>query len=357
LDTLLWGSKKIPHHSKYGLPPAKNDILIVGKDCWKQDTTKNGFRWAGREKDGSLDGFVFDALLFFRVTEDPQPPHSLHWMDEVREGRYIYNDRFRIEPLCRANHIAASSLPRDLEKVFAATVSNTSPITTTLPDSELDSIADLAGEDRWVQLYNLPPDPTVDCSLDFKVPTRLYWNSEKSSARKKSGTSGTKSWTDESSKSSGGRQRDTLRRLATEQYAVDRAISYYKSHGWNVEVHGAPFDLKCSKDNHDTILVEVKGTKESGDTVIITRGERANAETNYMELFIVHSIKLTPGPTVERVDKFGATIKCPTYTGSGGIEKIIRDWNPAKEDLRAISYDYTVPKNLWEDPVHGNAVP
>jgi hypothetical protein len=357
LDTRLWGSKNITQHSKYGQPPEKQDILIVGKDCWAPTPTEKGFRWAGREKGGKLDDFTFDALIFFRVIEDPQPARSLHWDDEIKEGRLIYNDRFHIEPLCRVNHVAASTLPGNLAQVFDATVSNTSPVTTTLSDSQLDNLADLAGEDRWIQLYNLPPDPTVDCSLNFQNPVKIYWSGPNEQSHSSSNSSSKSSSTDNSDKSSGGRQRDTLKRLATEQYAVERAKSYYKSHGWDVEVHGAPFDLKCSKEGHETILVEVKGTKESGDTVIITRGERNNAKNNYTELFIVHSIRLIPDSTVERVDKFGEKITCPTYKGESGIEKIVRNWKPSDQDLEAISYDYTVPKDLWEDPVHGNAAP
>jgi hypothetical protein len=155
---------------------SKQDILIVGKDCWAPTPTEKGFRWAGREKGGKLDDFTFDALIFFRVIEDPQPARSLHWDDEIKEGRLIYNDRFHIEPLCRVNHVAASTLPGNLAQVFDATVSNTSPVTTTLSDSQLDNLADLAGEDRWIQLYNLPPDPTVDCSLNFQNPVKIYWS-------------------------------------------------------------------------------------------------------------------------------------------------------------------------------------
>jgi hypothetical protein len=90
LDTRLWGSKNITQHSKYGQPPEKQDILIVGKDCWAPAQTEKGFRWAGREKGGKLDDFTFDALIFFRIIEDPQPARSLHWDDEIKEGRLIW---------------------------------------------------------------------------------------------------------------------------------------------------------------------------------------------------------------------------------------------------------------------------
>lgn len=91
--------------------------------------------------------------------------------------------------------------------------------------------------------------------------------------------------------------------------------------------------------------------------MIITRNERCNARKFQTDLFIVHSmtVDIIPGKTETRIDKFGTPIICPVYLGTAGTQKVIHNWVPDDSDLDPIQYDYTVPKDLWEDPVHGNA--
>jgi hypothetical protein len=361
LTSHVWGSPEY-RNSQYGERPQKGDIFIVGDGCWRHAPDGTGFEWAKREKYDTIIDCIFDSLIFFRITEDPHPGNDMHWRDEIDENKIKYDFRFSIDPLCRVDNVPVSEIPESLRAPFSATLSRSSiPIGSTISDDDLEKVAVISGAGSWYNLSNLPADHTLDCSLpvhrtityETGHPSNSTGSHEPSAGTKGSNNGSNKPWSNRKTRTT--RQRDTLKRLATEQYAVDRAVEYYESHGWNVDIHGVPFDLLCTRDCEE-LRVEVKGTTQNANSVVITRNERSNAHDFRTDLFIVHSmtIDIIPGKTEIRTDKFGTPIMCPVYRGTSGIQKVIHNWVPDDSDLDPAQYDYTVPKDLWEDPVHGD---
>lgn len=357
----MWGSKKY-RNSTYGTIPQKDDILLVGDRCWKPASTPRGYSWLRRDSKDDFDSFTFQSLLFFRILESPHKGDFPHWEDEKKAGDVIYDFRFEIEPLRRVENIPAADIPVSLKEPFAAMLSRSSiPVRKTLDTDEREQLGYIAGAKSWYDLTRLHQGTAVDCSLP-RGDRPIYFDTTNTGDHSGSSNAGSRSSTghqtkegQKNRKKQAARQHDTLKRLATEQYAVDRAEEYYKSHGWQVEIHGAPFDLLCTRDG-DELRVEVKGTTTEADDVVITRNERLNARDHRTDLFVVHSIELEPVPgDIElRTDKFGATFDCQVYVGTAGIQKVIHNWVPDDGDLDPAQYDYTVPKHLWEDPVHGD---
>jgi hypothetical protein len=120
-------------------------------------------------------------------------------------------------------------------------------------------------------------------------------------------------------------------RRAIEEFAVLRAKQYYEAQGYDVEVRGKPYDLRCSK--ADSVLhVEVKGTTTTGEVVLLTPNEVdfVNEHSSSMALFIVSGLRvsLDHEPTV-----------------SGGTEIEIRPWQIQHERLVPVGYTYSVPRN------------
>jgi hypothetical protein len=265
LTSHVWGSPEY-RNSKYGARPQKGDIFIVGDGCWRPDPDGTGFEWAKREKGDTIADCIFASLIFFRITEDPHPGKTMHWQDEIDENKIKYDFRFSIDPLCRVDNVPVSEIPESLRAPFSATLSRSSiPISNTINDDDLEKIAIISGSGSWYNLSNLPADHTLDCSLpihrqiNYKTESLSNGTSAKNSSERKehSNSKPNKPWSNRKTRTT--RQRDTLKRLATEQYAVDRAVEYYKSHGWKVDIHGAPFDLLCTKVG-EKLRVEVKGT-------------------------------------------------------------------------------------------------
>ena len=117
-----------------------------------------------------------------------------------------------------------------------------------------------------------------------------------------------------------------------EFHAVEKAIAHYTKLGFVVTDTGKtkPYDLSCVKDAIER-RVEVKGSKNPGNSIKLTRGEVEHVwkkETN-VDLFIVSEIVIQSeldGPKA-----------------SGGKTRILSDWMPLKEDLTVINYEYKIP--------------
>lgn len=120
---------------------------------------------------------------------------------------------------------------------------------------------------------------------------------------------------------------DPERRKVVERFAVDRARSHYEKLGYQVEERGRPFDLECRKQGR-VLHVEVKGSQSRGGEVILTRNEVEHAKNNSMELFVVHSIRVTRGPT--------------GYVTSGGMVRVVRPWRPNPQDLVPLVFLYAI---------------
>jgi predicted RNA-binding protein with PUA-like domain len=126
----------------------------------------------------------------------------------------------------------------------------------------------------------------------------------------------------------------TAVRRAIELHAMQAAIEHYTGQGWSVEDVSAycPYDLHCDRD--DRILrVEVKGTRSTGERVLLTRNEVAEARAGYPStaLFILAEVSV-----VKEADD--------QPSARGGRAVVREPWRPREEDLEPIAYEYTVPR-------------
>lgn len=129
--------------------------------------------------------------------------------------------------------------------------------------------------------------------------------------------------------SSGGQgfQSDVEVRLIIESHAMATCKRYYSGEGYEVEDVSA----NCSYDfiirkNGQSRFVEVKGTKTSGDIIVLTKNEvnLSRAQGDSMILFIVHSILMN-----RKVVKKGS-----------GVVSIIDPWQVCDDRLTPISFTY-----------------
>lgn len=108
-----------------------------------------------------------------------------------------------------------------------------------------------------------------------------------------------------------GYQADPLVRRTVEKHAMERAKRHYSGAGYRCEdtSKNHPFDLECRK-GESLIYVEVKGTQNSGEEIILTEGELRHMKANRQQsqLFLLSQIDVDQG----RVPKAG-----------GGGERII----------------------------------
>ena len=129
-----------------------------------------------------------------------------------------------------------------------------------------------------------------------------------------------------------GRQIDPVRRKKVEQHAMGIATAHYKSLGYSVEDTSAfkPYDLLCTSKT-DLRRVEVKGTISDGATVEVTAGEvnAARRDGIATDLFIVSLIEVAAS---------GENVTC-----TGGVTRILANWNPGDLDLEPTSFRFTVP--------------
>jgi len=135
-----------------------------------------------------------------------------------------------------------------------------------------------------------------------------------------------------------GQGRLTNQRLkdAIENYAMDKAFEYYKSKGY------LTFDDSRKKLGYDirgerpgsTKYVEVKGTKNDGWCVFVTKKEVEFAKSKPVDLFIVNKIEYKV--IEENFD----------YECQGGELRILSPWKPnsSKSSLKVIDYKFCPEK-------------
>ena len=116
-------------------------------------------------------------------------------------------------------------------------------------------------------------------------------------------------------------------RKAIEDFAMKKCIKHYEKMGFKCEdvSQQESFDVLAKKGT-STIKIEVKGTRSSGDKIILTKNEVELAKQKETVLFLVCNIHYN-----EETDK-----------ASGGDEKIL-EWNFSDSNLIALSYSYQIP--------------
>src|SRR5207237_971314 len=114
-------------------------------------------------------------------------------------------------------------------------------------------------------------------------------------------------------------------RRALERYGVRKAMAHFTKQGFAVEDVGSSrsYDVSCTKKDAPEMRVEGKATSTLGEQLVLT--PRETTLTGDRTLFIVHSIKMKRGKP------------------SGGTVRIITPWTIAHDQLKAISYLYTLP--------------
>jgi hypothetical protein len=124
--------------------------------------------------------------------------------------------------------------------------------------------------------------------------------------------------------------RDTARKIAVENYAVDRAIEFYAALGaTEIVVLGAPYDLKIQLAGEE-VHVEVKGSTTEAAKVFVTAGEvRHAANFPRVDLVVVDQIQWSIG-TDEAVIPFG------------GRMRRWPDWTIHKSSLAPVTYAHTL---------------
>lgn len=119
-------------------------------------------------------------------------------------------------------------------------------------------------------------------------------------------------------------------RKVIEEYAIRSATVYFERSGFEVEEHGAPYDLLCTRRDRE-VFVEVKGTQTPGERVFLTRNEvhLAQDDTKESVLYVQHSID---------VEVDGDVLKA-----SGGHSHVLWPWDPSDDDLSPVTFTYRVP--------------
>jgi hypothetical protein len=113
-------------------------------------------------------------------------------------------------------------------------------------------------------------------------------------------------------------------RKAVESHAMRLAIQYFSQH-WETVTDVSlrcSFDLLCQSADRE-LRVEVKGTTSLGEQVLLTRREVEEAKCPGYALFVVSGIRLGEG------DQLSA---------SGGIARVIHDWDLSRHHLTPIAY-------------------
>ncbi len=120
---------------------------------------------------------------------------------------------------------------------------------------------------------------------------------------------------------------DPIKRKVIEDRAMTVAANWLTARGWTVSdvSQSRSYDLHCVR-GAESLFVEVKGTRSSGNEIILTVAEKKLAEQDpaSMALFIVSSILIT-------ASRGG-------YAATNGDLKIIHPWSPDVHDLRPIAY-------------------
>jgi hypothetical protein len=138
-----------------------------------------------------------------------------------------------------------------------------------------------------------------------------------------------------------GRSTNALRNRAVEEHAMNVAQTYFASEAggaWkvaNVASEKRGYDLKCTRGDEE-LYVEVKGTINAGDSVILTRNEvnHAHADPERNVLFVAYLID--------------AREQDGQWRCEGGERRVLRNWDPyVCGRLEPEQYKYTLPR--WSD--------
>jgi uncharacterized protein DUF3883/EVE domain-containing protein len=123
-------------------------------------------------------------------------------------------------------------------------------------------------------------------------------------------------------------------RRAIELHAMQAGIEHYTGQGWSVEDVSAfcSYDLHCERDDR-VLRVEVKGTTSTGERVLLTRSEvaQARAGSPNTALFVLAEVTVAK----EADDRPSAR---------GGRAIVLEPWMPHDEDLEPMAYEYKVPR-------------
>jgi hypothetical protein len=140
---------------------------------------------------------------------------------------------------------------------------------------------------------------------------------------------------------SGGLQRDTELRLATEQHAVKIATEHFEALGFTVEDVGArrSYDLHALGPDGDEVHVEVKGSTAHSVAIELTEGEVRHWGDSYERALVV-------------VDQIDVARKGGRYSLSGGRKRVWRNWQIDHLDGRLTPTRY---RYLLAEPSSGSA--
>ena len=125
---------------------------------------------------------------------------------------------------------------------------------------------------------------------------------------------------------------DPMVRLTIEEHAMQTAVDYFTSRGWEVtDVHRRnPYDLFCTRGCR-SLMVEVKGTTSDGTTVLLTPNEVDHARNHPDEaaLFVCSNIDVV-------VTQRGR------LATQGGRVLLLHPWEPHPSLLTPLGYSFSV---------------
>lgn len=126
---------------------------------------------------------------------------------------------------------------------------------------------------------------------------------------------------------------NTDMRRTIEQYAMQKAKSFFEDRGWKVfdvsTTHS--YDLLCKADDREELHVEVKGTTSDGTQILLTANEVRHARNNYpkVALFIVSRIQVDPQPIEKsQTDEI----------------QILEPWDINEGTLSPLAFSYNLPE-------------
>ena len=127
-----------------------------------------------------------------------------------------------------------------------------------------------------------------------------------------------------------GRRVDAQANKACEMHAVNMAMKYFRSKGWEDVRHvgdqGMPYDLECRAVGRPELRVEVKGTSSRGVEVFLTPNEVEHTLAFvHVALVVVSEITISED-----------------YTSHGGVLRVFDPWELDRSRLRPTEYVYTV---------------
>lgn len=135
-------------------------------------------------------------------------------------------------------------------------------------------------------------------------------------------------------KGTGGRQQDSAVKKAIERHAVDWALKYFKSEGYEVDDVGSTesYDVYALNDAGEELHIEVKGSSSSSAAVELTDGEVNHWSDEYERVLVV-------------VDEILWSKNADGIKTSGGRPRVWRDWEiePTNSSLIPIRFRYFVP--------------